>query len=121
MRAQSSVFIAFAALAAACGSDATNSKNYGDPPDAAAFNPGSGGPGDGYGSGAGVDGGAAFVCPDEFKRCAQAFTLPYSGETSVELRGDYRGPESWVTGDAMTHVGPSWKASVNVPLWRGRW
>ncbi len=105
-------FVASLALIA-CGSDAVNNKNYGEPPDAALFNPGNGGPGDNYGSG---NPPSTFVCPDELKRCAQDFTYPFSGESSVELRGDYRGPDSWLNGDPMTHQGAVWRATVNVPL-----
>lgn len=102
-----------ATLAAACGSSTVKDRDWGDPPDAAFFNPGLSGGGDGYGSGGKYDGG--FVCPDELKRCAQDFTFPFSNEPSVELRGDYRGPESWQKGDPMTHQGNLWKVTVNVP------
>ncbi len=47
---------------AACGDDAVKNKDYGEPPDAAAFDPGKGGNGDGYGSG-GNDAGEPPVPP----------------------------------------------------------
>jgi glycosidase len=104
----------------ACGSDATENVDYGQPPDAATFNPGQGNGGDGYGSGGnnGVDAGVIDagppVCPEELKRCTQEFTYPFNGETSVELRGDYR-DGAWVAGDALAHVGNVWKVSVAIP------
>jgi len=114
-RRHAGIVFALATLAAACGSSAVKDRDYGDPPDAAFFNPGLGSGGDGYGSGGGkYDGG--FVCPDELKRCAQDFTFPFNNETKVELRGDYRGQESWVTGDPMTHQGNVWQVTVNVPF-----
>jgi glycosidase len=97
---------------AACGSSDANNKDYGQPPDAAAFNPGLGAT-DGYGYGGGP---AAFVCPDELKRCTHTFTKPVKdGETTVELRGDFGGPDTWVTGKAMTKKGAVWSADVDVP------
>ena len=39
------------------------------------------------------------MCPDALKLCAETFTYPYNGETSVELRGDYRAG-AWTMGDA---------------------
>ena len=98
--------------ATACGSDVTHNPNYGSPPDAG-WNPGPPGPGDGYGSGnnaGGTDGGSFDaappppMCPDALKLCAETFTYPYNGETSVELRGDYRAG-AWTMGDPMTHIG----------------
>jgi glycosidase len=104
----------------ACGSDATKNRDFGQPPDASTFNPGTGG-NDGYGSGGnipGVDGGpfdaGPPTCSDDLKRCAEEFTYPFAGETSVELRGDYR-DGAWVSGDAMIHAGSAWKVTVNVP------
>ncbi len=103
---------------AACGSDAVHNPTYGEPPDAAQFNPGSGGGGDGYGSGAGPSGqgmdAGPPVCDDALKRCAQEFTFPFGNETTVELRGDYN-PGAWVKGDPMTHTGNAWKVTVAVP------
>ena len=107
----------------ACGSDAVQGTDYGQPPDAAAFNPGNGGGGDGYGSGGssgngGVDAGPMDagppVCANDLKRCASELTFPFGGETSVELRGDYRAG-AWTAGDAMTRAGASWKVTVQVP------
>ncbi len=107
-----------AAVVVACGSDTVNPVSFGTPPDASAYNPGQGGSG-GYG-----DGGSGPVnpvpeagpptCPDSLKLCAETFTYPYNGETSVELRGDYR-TGAWTKGDAMTRSGSAWTVSVDVP------
>src|SRR5690349_5184248 len=79
----------------ACGTDEVNNHDFGDPPDAQAFNPGLGG-GDGYGYGRDAD--APFVCPDALKRCGHTITYPFNGETSVVLQGDFGGPDTWVPG-----------------------
>ena len=98
----------------ACGSDATNNKDFGQPPNAAIFNPGlGGGDGYGYGSPASV---TPFVCPDTLKRCASTVTYPFNGETSVELRGDFGGPDTWVTGKPMKKMGSVWTVDINVPF-----
>ncbi len=55
------------------------------------------------------------VCPEELRRCTAEFTLAYSGETSVELRGSYRGAASWAKGDALVHTGARWRVTVPVP------
>lgn len=104
--------VTFAATAtlAACGDDAPRTRGTGDPPDASIFNPGTGpAPAGGY---YGPD--TAPVCPEDMRRCAVTFTYPFGGEKSVELRGDYRGEESWTQGDAMTLVGSKWTVNVNV-------
>jgi glycosidase len=100
----------------ACGSDAPRTTNFGDPPDAAIFDPGHGGNGDGYGSGGngGSHDAGPPVCPADLKRCAETFTFPFAGETSLELRGDYRA-DGWTKGDAMVHSGNAWTVSVQVP------
>lgn len=100
----------------ACGSDSPHVVDYGQPPDAGPFKPGPGGNGDGYGSGGngGTPDAGPPMCPNDLKRCAEDFTLPFAGETSVELRGDYRAG-AWTKGDMLVHAGTSWKASVNVP------
>ncbi len=102
------------ALLAACGSDEVHNKDTGEPPDAALFNPGTNGNGDGYGSGGNV--GGVFVCPDDFKTCPQEFTFPDGGETSVELRGDFGGPDTWISGTAMARSSGKWRATVSVPF-----
>lgn len=109
------VFFAAATAFAACGSNDAKNKDFGSPPDASMFNPGNGGNGDGYGSGNGGNDAGAFVCPSDLKRCASTFTFPFGGETSVELRGDYR-DGAWQKGDAMTHVGAIWTVNVDVPF-----
>lgn len=94
-----------------CGSDETNNRDYGAPPDAGIFDPGQGGGDGGYGEPV-----KPFVCPDELKRCTHTFTYPFNGETSVELRGDFGGPDTWITGEAMARQGSSWTAPVAVPF-----
>jgi glycosidase len=94
----------------ACGSSDAHNKDYGEPPDAQIFNPGLGG-GDGYG----YPQATPFVCPDELKRCTHTFTFPFGGESSVELRGDFGGPETWETGKPMAHEGGVWKVDVAIP------
>ncbi|MEO8799053.1 MAG: alpha-amylase family glycosyl hydrolase [Polyangiaceae bacterium] len=103
-----------AVLFVACGSSDVSRRDYGEPPDAAQFNPGSGGGGNGYGSG-GQTGTSSFVCPPELRQCGETFTLPDSGYTSVELRGDYR-DGAWQTGDVLTKIGTNWTVAVQVPL-----
>lgn len=106
-----------------CGSDQINQVDYGTPPDASTFDPGQGGPSP-YGSGSGqmtpppadasLPEAAPPTCPDSLKLCPEIFTYPYGGETSVELRGDYRAG-AWQMGDTMTHAGSVWSVSVDVP------
>jgi glycosidase len=101
----------------ACGSDEVRNKDFGQPPDAAIFNPGLGG-NDGYGSGGQYDGG--LVCPDEYKACPHEFTFTPAADagavTSVELRGDWGGPDTWQAGAAMQKSGTVWKVTVLVPM-----
>jgi len=98
----------------ACGTDEAQNRDYGQPPDAQIFNPGLGQNG-GYGYGEpGSE--KPFVCPDALKRCTHTFRYPFAGETSVELRGDFGGPETWQTGKAMTRAGTSWTVDVTVPF-----
>jgi glycosidase len=102
-----------------CGSDAVKNTDFGLPPDAGTFNPGNGTGGDGYGSSGSTgssSGNVPPVCPDELKACAQEFTFPDNGESSVELRGDFGGPDTWVQGQAMAKSGGKWRATVNVPF-----
>src|SRR5512140_220540 len=105
------------ALAAACGSDTVHSVDYGQPPDAAMFNPGSSSSGDGYGSSGGNPGtkdAGPPVCPDDLKRCAEEVTYPAGTETSGELRGDSR-TDAWTKGDPMTKSGNVWRVTIPVP------
>ncbi len=97
----------------ACGDATPSNKDFGQPPDPNKFNPGLGGGGDGYGSG---NSGAPFVCPDELRTCTHDFTYPAKTETSVEIRGDFGGPDTWQTGVAMKKEGALWKATVTVPF-----
>jgi glycosidase len=95
----------------ACGDDSVRTRSTGEPPDASLFDPGKGpAPAGGY---YGPD--TEPVCPEDLRRCLVTFTFPFGGETSVELRGDYRGDESWSQGDAMTLSGTRWSVSVPVP------
>jgi len=96
-----------------CGTDEVNNRDYGQPPDAQVFNPGLGQNG-GYGYGGGEV--KPFVCPDALKRCTQTFTYPDGGETSVELRGDFGGEDTWVTGKPMAKKGGAWSVDVTVPF-----
>lgn len=100
--------------AAACGDEPLKGNDRGTPPDASPFDPGNGSSGGGYGYGSASGGLTAPECPAELEKCPVTFTFPYNGETSVELRGDYRGPESWQQGDAMARVGSNWTVTVPV-------
>ncbi len=101
-----------------CGNDQVQNQNFGQPPDAG-FNPGNGGNPGGYGSGSGMgmgtDGGTPPACPVADEQCPETFTYPFNGETSVELRGDYRA-NAWTMGDAMVHQGSVWTVTVPVPF-----
>ena len=88
-------------------------RDFGQPPPAQNFNPGTGG-GDGYGYGSGPE--KPFVCPDPLKRCNHTLTYPFNGETSVELRGDFGGPDTWVTGKPMVKKGNVWSVDFTVPF-----
>jgi glycosidase len=113
-------------VAAGCGNDKAQNPDYGMAPDSGVFDPGTGGNGSGYGSGAnngssgGSSGGVSTfdagppVCPDSLKLCAETFTYPFNGETSVVLRGSYNAT-AWTVGDPMQHVGSVWTVSVPVP------
>jgi glycosidase len=107
--------------AAACGNDNITKVSYGSPPDASSFDPGQGGSspyGDGgsggMGPGMNIPEAGPPMCPDSLKLCAETFTYPYGGETSVELRGNYRAG-AWTMGDMMTHTGSVWTVQVEVP------
>jgi len=105
------IFASLLLVLAGCGDSSTKPPDYGYPPDANIFNPGDGGPGGGYDS-SGVQG---FVCPPDLERCAHDFKLPYTNETSVEIRGDFGGNSTWSSGVPMTRQGSSWVATVDVP------
>ncbi len=105
--------VALAAAAPACGIIELTDRDFGDPPDGG-FNPGNGGGNDPYGYGGGQ--GAPFVCPDELKRCPHTFAYPDHGESNVELRGDFGGPDTWEVGRPMTKKGSTWTVEVNVPF-----
>jgi glycosidase len=106
--------LALAGLGLACGSSDAENRDYGKPPDANAFNPGSSGGNDpygGYGSGPGK-----VECPADLKRCPHTVTFPLGSERSVELRGDFGGPGTWETGKPMTKKGNVWTVDILVPL-----
>jgi len=54
------------------------------------------------------------MCDDSLKRCDYEFTLPDSGQTTVEVRGDF-GTDTWNQGVAMTKSGGQWSATVPIP------
>lgn len=101
-------------VAVACGNSAPQVKDFGDPPDAAIFNPGRSAS-DGYGSGGSYTPGPP-VCPDEFKACNHEFTYPAGSESSVELRGDWGGADTWQAGAPMQKSSGAWRATVPVPF-----
>jgi glycosidase len=111
-----------AALApAACTPDKLDGK---DPPgEVGGFDPGTTGTlgsSTNYGNGGsggdgGEGGGGPPVCDDSLKRCPHVFTYADSGETSVEVRGDWAAPGSWLAGVEMTKQGATWTAEVPVP------
>jgi glycosidase len=116
-----SVLAPFVVGTTGCGSDVVQSRDFGSPPDLG-FDPGRGGAGDGYGSSGGdqgkndnSSGGTPVMCPDDLKACAHEFTFPFGNENSVELRGDFGGPDTWAAGVPMMHSGNVWKVTVNVP------
>jgi len=121
-----SLALVAAGIAAGCGNDHATNPDYGTAPDSGVFDPGTGGNGSGYGSGAnngssgGSSGGVTTFdagppqCPDTLKLCAQTFTYPYNGESSVVLRGSYN-TTAWTVGDPMQHIGSVWTVSVAVP------
>jgi glycosidase len=115
------------ALPFACGSEDELPNNL-VPPGTGGFDPGmmatgvGTGTGTGTGTGAGPStsssssgaGGSIPMCTDALRLCPETFTYPYNGETSVELRGDYR-TGAWAMGDMMTHTGNAWTVTVSVP------
>jgi glycosidase len=107
----------------ACGIVGASNRDYGEPPDPSAFDPGSGGGSDGYGSGSGATTGSGrstgptkVECPADLKRCPYTITYPDSGETSVEIRGDFGGPATWQKGVVMERKDGVWSADVPIPL-----
>jgi glycosidase len=100
--------------------------NQYDPPNGlgGGYNPGEGPPpggttGTGYGTSSG-DGGSGNgppmnpVCDDSLKRCAEEFSLADTGQTSVELRGDFA-PDGWTVGAPMTKSGTNWTVTIPAP------
>jgi glycosidase len=115
-----SLVVSLGCAGAACGNDNVDQDSYGTPPEASTFDPGQGGNAP-YGGDAGdatvvgtVPEAAPPTCPDSQRLCAETFTYPYGGETSVELRGNYAAG-AWTQGAPMTHVGSVWTVSVPVP------
>jgi glycosidase len=109
----------------ACGSnDLTTGGTYTPPTGVGGFNPTGGGPsGTGTGSGAGNSTGSGGhggsgppMCDDSLKRCDHVFSYVGDGtETSVEVRGDWAAPGSWMNGGVMTKSGSTWSATVQIP------
>ncbi len=90
------------------------------PPSNGGYDPGPEPPSNGYGAsyGTGGSGGEAPppppMCEDELKRCKHTFTLPFSDQSTVEVRGSFA-PDGWVTGVPMSHEGASWTADIDIP------
>ncbi|MFT3767238.1 MAG: alpha-amylase family glycosyl hydrolase [Minicystis sp.] len=109
----------------ACGSNDLMSSTYSPPTGVGGFDPGMAGPsGSGTGTGAGnvgpgsggAGGNGPPMCDDSLKRCDHVFTYVGSGnETSVEVRGDWEAPASWMSGVAMTKTGNTWSATIQIP------
>lgn len=110
----------------ACGSSDLQNHTYNPPTGAGGFDPGNTGPGSGTtgtgymgssSSGTGGTGGAMPpVCDDSLKRCDHVFTYTGTGnETSVQVRGDWSAPASWMSGGDMTKSGNLWSATIQVP------
>ena len=125
------VFLPLFAILAACGDAALRHRDDSPPPEPPAFDPGYGGSGGSYGSGStsgpdripAVDAGSPVpVCPDDYKGCAADVTYAYSGETSVEVRGDFGGEATWQQGVAMRRstgaASGEWAATITVPYGR---
>ncbi|MBK9261565.1 MAG: hypothetical protein IPM54_17385 [Polyangiaceae bacterium] len=98
--------------------------NQFNPPDGlGGYDPGEGPPpsggttGTGFGSGQGGAGGGPPMppmCDDSLKRCDHEFSLPDSGQTSVEVRGDFS-PTGWTVGVPLAKSGGNWVAVVPIP------
>jgi glycosidase len=105
--------------AASCGGDDLD--NYPPPDGLGGYDPSGGPPPNGAsssntgvgGSGGMVDPGPP-MCDDSLKRCEHEFTLADTGQTTVELRGDFS-PTGWMAGVPMTKAGGQWAAKVEVP------
>lgn len=106
----------------ACGGEDFNNM----PPGTGGFDPGTtippgNGSSSGFGAGSmGGNGGAGGMgppmCDDSLKRCAHEFTYTGDGtETSVEVRGDWAAPGSWMSGGAMTKNGNVWSTTIDIP------
>ena len=96
---------------------------YNSPGGLAGYNPGDGPPpGGSTGTGFGTGGGGGTgngppmppMCIDDLKRCDYEFSLPDSGQTSVEVRGDF-GNNTWNMGVALTKAAGKWSAVVPIP------
>lgn len=98
------------------------------PPSTMPYDPSQGGGGTGYGAtGGGVDPTEDDptttattgeppppMCDDSLKRCDYEFTFPDSGESSVDVMGDFA-PDGWTKGAPMTSDGTTWRVTVPVP------
>ncbi len=54
------------------------------------------------------------MCDDSLKRCEHEFTYADNGESSVEVRGDFK-PDGWDNGVALTLNNGTWSAAVEIP------
>lgn len=100
--------------------------NQFDPPDGlGGYDPGDGPPPNGgtmYGSsgGPGGAGGAGGgppmppMCDDSLKRCDYEFSLPDSGQTTIEVRGSFS-PTGWMMGVPLVKSGGKWSVVVPIP------
>ena len=110
------VLLTLVIAATACGDDLT----YVNEPPPGGYGPIGGGNPGGYGYGAGYGTGGSGgdpgppPCAEELRRCAQPFTLPFNGESSVEVRGSFAS-DGWEVGVPMTLSAGSWEALVDVP------
>src|SRR5262245_15060513 len=109
LKAPLTVIAALAAIAAAIPAACTPDRPEGrSPPDGGngGFNPGTGlymgssssSGGNSASGGSGGSGGLPCDDDDSLKRCPHKFTYPDMGEGTVEVRGDWNGPSTWVAG-----------------------
>lgn len=66
----------------------------------------------GSGIGGSLDDGLSCAPPD--RRCERTLKLPYNGETSVEIRGNFA-PDGWSVGVPMMKTLNGWVGSLTVP------
>jgi glycosidase len=107
--------------AASCVAEDLN--QYDPPIGVGGYNPGDKPPPGGTtGTGAGMSGQGGSgnappmppMCDDSLKRCDYEFSLPDSGQTSVQVRGSFS-LTGWDTGVALLKAGGKWSAVVPIP------